>query len=98
MMILGRYTFHYGRNVFSGSRKHCGLSLERRVERTSAHTYIYGYMTAFHSIQTTRGNSDSWWSLNNIAGSVTNPMQLAKSRYNIVWVLKYMHETRIIRR
>src|SRR3954470_6752101 len=91
-MILYRYTSRHDRNVSFGSRKHRGLSLERRVERNSAHTCTYGYITAICPIQTTRNNLDSWWSLNNIVGSVSIPTQLAESRYDIVWVSKYVYK------
>src|SRR3954465_14265768 len=97
-MTLYRYTSHHDRNVSSGSRKHWDLSLERRVEQNSARTCNCGYMTAICPIQTTRDNPDSWWSLNNIAGSVMIPTQLAESRYDIVWVSKYVYKGRIIRR
>ena len=43
-------------------------------------------------IQTTRDNPDSWWSLNNIVGSVKIPTQLAESGYDIVWVSKYVYK------
>src|SRR3954471_21133972 len=98
MITLYRYTIRHGHNVSSGLRKHRGLSLERRVELNSVHTCTYGYMTAFHPIQTTRDDPNSWWSLNNIAGSVMIPTQLAESRYDIVWVSKYVYKSRIIRR
>src|SRR3954468_7258716 len=94
-MTLYRYTLRHDRNVSFGSRKHWDLSLERRVERNSAHTCIYGYTMAIRPIQTTRDNPDSWWSLNNIVGSVTIPTQLVESRYDIVWVSKYVYEERI---
>src|SRR3954462_12470893 len=97
MITLYRYTIRHGCNVSFGSRKHWDLSLERRVERNGAHTCIYGYTTAIRQIQTTRDNPDSWWSLNNVAGSVTIPTQLAESRYDIVWVSKYAYDDRIIR-
>src|SRR5436190_22003745 len=97
-MTLCQYMFRHDRNVSSGSRKHRDLSLERRVERNSTHTCTYGYATTIRPIQTTRDNPDSWWSLNNIAGSVTIPTQLAESRYDIVWVSKYVYKGRIIRR
>src|SRR3954463_14651407 len=92
MMALCRYTIRHDRNVSFGLRKHCGLSLERRVERNSAHTCIYGYTMAIRPIQTTRDNPDSWWSLNNIVGSVMIPTQLAESGYDIVWVSKYVYK------
>src|SRR3954470_24684468 len=95
MITLYRYTLRHDRNVSSGLRKYWNLSLERRVERNSAHTCIHEYTMAIRPIQTTRNNPDSWWSLNNVAGSVTIPTQLAKSRYNIVWVSKYVYEDRI---
>src|SRR4051812_21114834 len=91
-MILYRYTSRHDRNVSSGSRKHWDLSLERRVELDSVHTCTYGYMTAICPIQTTRDNLDSWWSLNNIVGSVKIPTQLAESGYDIVWVSKYVYK------
>src|SRR3954470_24068652 len=97
-MSLCRYTLRHERDVVPGSRRHCGLCLERRVEWNSMHTCTYGYATAIRPIQTTRDNPDSWWSLNNIAGSVTIPAQLAESRYDIVWVSKYVYKDRIIRR
>src|SRR3954462_9595381 len=91
-MTLYRYTLRHDRNVSSGSRKHWDLSLERRIERNSAHTCIYGYTMAIRPIQTTRNNPDSWWSLNNIVGSVKIPTQLAESGYDIVWVSKYVYK------
>src|SRR3954470_10309940 len=91
-MILYRYTSRHDRNVSFGSRKHRGLSLERRVELNSVHTCTYGYMTVICPIQTTRDNPDSWWSLNNIVGSVIIPTQLAESGYNIVWISKYVYK------
>src|SRR4051812_22714690 len=98
MITLYRYTLRHNRNVSFGSRKHWDLSLERRAERNSAHTCTYGYATTIHPIQTTRDDPDSWWSLNNIAGSDMIPKQLAESRYDIVWVSKYVYKSRIIRR
>src|SRR5436190_24044077 len=98
MITLCRYTIRHGHKVSSGSRKYCGLSLERRVERESAHACIQGYTTAFRSIQTTWGNPDSRWSLINVVDLITNPMQLTESRYDIVWVTKCMPKARIIRR
>src|SRR3954464_14610154 len=49
-------------------------------------------MIAFCPIQTTRDNPDSWWSLNNIVGSVKIPTHLAESGYDIVWVSKYVYK------
>src|SRR5947208_8823114 len=46
----------------------------------------------FRPIQTTWDNPDSWWSLNNIVGSVKIPMQLAESGYDIVWVSKHVYK------
>src|SRR3954470_4518311 len=94
-MILYRYTSRHDRNVSFGSRKHRGLSLERRVELNSVHTCTYGYITAICPIQTTRDNPVSWWLLNNIVGSVKIPTQLAESGYDIVSVSKYVYEDRI---
>src|SRR3954462_11898828 len=94
-MILCQYKSRHDRNASSGLRKHRDLSLERRVERNSAHTCIYGYTTMIRPIPTIRDNPDSWWSLNNIAGSVSIPTQLAESRYDTVWVSKYVYEDRI---
>src|SRR5436189_572561 len=98
MMTLCQYTIRHDRNVSFRLRKHCGLSLKKYVKRNSAHRCIYGYTMAIRPIQTTRDNPDSWWSLDNIAGSVTIPAQLAESRYDIVWVSKCVHEDRIILR
>src|SRR3954467_10877531 len=97
-MSLHQYTSRHDRNVSSGSSKHWDLSLERRVELNSAHTCTYGYTTVIYQIQTTRDDPDSWWPLNNIAGSVMIPTQLAKSGYDIVWVSKYVYKGRIVRR
>src|SRR3954464_4806401 len=91
-MVLYRYTSRHDRNVSSGSRKHCGLSLERRVELNSVHTCTYGYTMTFRPIQTTWDNPDSWWSLNNVVGSIKIPTQLAESGYDIVWVSKYVYK------
>src|SRR3954466_9357313 len=98
MIFLYRYMIRHGRNISSGSRKHWDLSLERRVELNSVHTCTYGYITAIRPIQTTGDNPDSWWSLNNIVGSLMIPTQLAESGYDIVWVSKYVYKGRIIRR
>src|SRR5436189_2919842 len=68
------------------------LGLERRVELNSVHTCTNGYMIAFCLTQTPRDNPDSWWSLNNIVGSVKIPTQLAESGYDIVWVSKYVYK------
>src|SRR3954467_8057332 len=95
-MTLYRYTSRHDRNISFGSRKHWDLSLERRVERNSAHRCIYGYTTTIRPIQTTRDNPDSWWSLIGLADIVTIPAQLAKSRYDIVWVSKCVYKGRII--
>src|SRR3954467_7191311 len=46
----------------------------------------------FRPIQTTWDNPDSWWSLNNVVGSVKIPTQLAESGYDIVWVSKYVYK------
>src|SRR3954469_10756573 len=91
-MTLYRYTLRHDRSVSFGSRKHRDLSLERRVERNSVHTCTYGYATTIRPIQTIWDNPNSWWSLNNIVGSVKIPTQLAESGYDIVWVSKYVYK------
>src|SRR5947208_2917819 len=90
------YIFRHGRNVSFGLTKHRGLSLEKRVKRSRAHTCTYGPMLAISSLQTTRDNHDSRWLLIIVASSITIPVQLAESRNEVVRVSKCEYQIRYI--